>query len=199
MTFPYTRWTPLSVTEVAALFRDAPFPWGLAGGYAVEQFLGTSIRAHDDIDIVVFRDDQHQLYRWLGEWRLFAADPPGTLRPWNRGEYLAPGIHDIWAYERAAHAWQLQIMLIETDGDAWVSRRHPMIRGLRTDLLVPYHQVPCIRIEVQLLYKAKGNRPKDQLDVQACLPLLTHDARVWLRQALQLAHPEGHAWLALLA
>ena len=198
MTFPYTRWEPLSVAEVAALFRDAPFPWGLAGGYAVEQFLGTSIRAHDDIDIVVFRDDQDQLYQRLYAWRLFAADPPGTLRPWSRGEYLAPGIHDIWAYERAAHAWQLQIMLIETDGDAWVSRRHPMIRGLRADLLVPYHGIPCIRIEVQLLYKAKGNRAKDQLDFRACLPLLTTDAREWLRQALQLAHPEGHAWLALL-
>jgi hypothetical protein len=112
---------------------------------------------------------------------------------------LAPGIHDIWAHQRTAHAWQLQIMLIDTDGDAWVSRRHAMIRGLRTDLLVQYHHIPCIRIEVQLLYKAKGNRAKDQLDFQACLPLLTRDARTWLRQALQLAHPEGHAWLAFLA
>ncbi len=118
MTVPYTRWNPLSVAEVAALFRDAPFRWGLAGGYAVEQFLGTSIRAHDDIDIVVFRDDQDRLYQWLGEWCLFAADPPGTLRPWNRGEWLAPGIHDIWAHQRTAHAWQFQIMFIEMDGDA---------------------------------------------------------------------------------
>lgn len=199
MTFPYTRWESLSVAEVTALFRDAPFAWGLAGGYAVEQFLGTPIRAHDDIDIAMFRDDQEQLYQWLDTWRLFAADPPGTLRPWSGGEWLPPGIHDIWAHHRMAHAWQLQIMLIDTDGDAWVSRRHPLIRGLRSDLLVPYHDIPCIRIEVQLLYKAKGNRAKDQLDFQACLPQLTRDARAWLRQALQLAHPEGHPWLALLA
>jgi hypothetical protein len=199
MTFPSTLWNPLSVAEVDELFRDAPFPWGLAGGYAVEQFLGTPIRTHDDIDIVVFRDDQHQSYQWLGEWRLFAADPPGTLRPWNANEWLAFGIHDIWAHQRNANAWQLQIMVIETDGDAWVSRRHPMIRGSRTDLLVHYHHIPCIRIEVQLLYKAKGNREKDRLDVQACLPLLTAEAKAWLRQALQHAHPEGHAWLASLA
>lgn len=198
MIFPYTRWASLSVGEVAALFRDAPFAWALAGGYAVEQFLGAPIRTHDDIDIIVFRDDQEQLYRWLAEWRLFAADPPGTLRPWGRGEYLATGIQDIWGYERAAQAWQLQIMLVDTDGEAWVSRRHPLIGGLRTDLLVLYHQLPCIRIEVQLLYKAKGNRAKDQLDFQACLPLLTPDAKAWLAQALQLAHPEGHAWQALL-
>src|SRR5690349_12990359 len=113
MTFPYTRWEPLSVAEVAALFRDAPFRWGLAGGYAVEQFLGTPIRPHDDIDIAVFRDDQAQLYQWLGEWRLFAADPPGTLRPWSEGEWLPAGIHDIWAHLRTARAWQLQVMLID--------------------------------------------------------------------------------------
>ena len=58
MTFPYTLWKPLSVAEVEHLFRDAPFAWGLAGGYAIEQFLGSSIRPHDDIDIVVFREDQ---------------------------------------------------------------------------------------------------------------------------------------------
>jgi hypothetical protein len=199
MTFPYTLWNPLSVAEVQYIFRNAPFAWGLAGGYAVEQFLGTPIRAHGDIDIVVFRDDQRQLYQWLNDWQLFAADPPGTLRLWAATEWLAFGIHDIWAYQSDAQAWQLQIMLLEADGDEWFSRRHPMIRGSRHDLLVNYHQVPCIRIEVQLLYKAKGNRAKDQLDFQACLPLLTTEARAWLRQALQLEHPDGHTWFAALS
>jgi hypothetical protein len=76
MTFPYTLWSPLAVNEVEHLFRNAPFAWGLAGGYAIEQFLGTSIRPHGDIDVVVFREDQRQLYDWLNEWQLFAADPP---------------------------------------------------------------------------------------------------------------------------
>src|SRR5262245_61992566 len=58
MTFPNTRWEPLSVAEVAALFRDAPFPWGLAGGYAVEQFLGTPMlrsKRHAEVDGVPSR------------------------------------------------------------------------------------------------------------------------------------------------
>lgn len=199
MIFPYTLWKPLSVTEVQKLFRDSPFAWGLAGGYAVEQFLGTSIRAHDDIDIIVFRDDQHGLYQSLNDWCLYAADPPGTLRLWNENEWLGVGIHDIWGHHINARSWQLQIMLVETDGAEWVSRRHPMIRGSRSDLIVSYHGIPSIRIEVQLLYKAKGNREKDRLDFQACLPLLTVEAKTWLIQALQLAHPEGHAWLSSLA
>lgn len=198
MPFPYHHWNPLSVAEVQRLFHNAPFDWGLAGGYAVAQFLGTAIRAHDDIDIVVFRDDQHGLHQWLVEWRLYAADPPGTLRPWNASEWLTTGIHDIWGYHANAQAWQLQIMLAETDGDQWVSRRHPLIRGRRNDLIVDYRHVPCVRIEIQLLYKAKGDRPKDRLDFHACLPLLTPDAKQWLNQALRLAHPAGHAWLDFL-
>lgn len=94
---PYSSWMPLSVDAVRRLFASAPFAWGLAGGYAVEQFLGTHIRTHDDIDIIVFRDDQGQVQRWLSDWRLYAADPPGTLRLWNADEYLERGIHDVWA------------------------------------------------------------------------------------------------------
>jgi len=199
MAFPYHHWHPLSVAEVQQLFHYAPFAWGLAGGYAVEQFLGITLRAHDDIDIAVFRDDQHRVHEWLAAWCLYAADPPGTLRPWMPTEWLTIGIHDIWGHQTHAQAWQLQLMLIDTDRTAWVSRRHPMIRGQRDDLIVTYGGVPCIRIEVQLLYKAKGNREKDRLDFNACLPLLDASQKQWLTQALQLAHPEGHAWLDALA
>lgn len=196
MTFPFSHWKPLSVAEVTDLFRDAPFRWGLAGGYAVEQFLGRSIRPHDDIDVLIFRDDQRLLYQWLRGWQLFAADPPGTLRSWREAEWLALGVHDIWAHRTDADGWQLQVMLLETDGDEWFSRRNPMIRGLREDVLVQYHDIPSVRIEVQLLYKAKGNRPKDQQDFQASFPLLTAEAKVWLEQALRYQHPDGHPWLA---
>ena len=55
MIFPYSHWKPLSVTEVQQLFTNVPFHWGLAGGYAVEQFLGTAIRPHSDIDVLIYR------------------------------------------------------------------------------------------------------------------------------------------------
>jgi len=196
--FPYNQWSPLSVAAVQQLFYGAPFSWALAGGYAVEQFLGTCIRAHDDIDIIVFRDDQHQAHQWLTGWCLYAAEP-GTLREWNASEWLPYGIHDIWCHHVDAHAWQLQIMLAETDGDAWFSRRHPIIRGQRRDLIVTYQHIPCVRIEVQLLFKAKDTRDKDWHDFHACLPLLDTDAKEWLKHALQLVYPTGHAWLAFLA
>jgi hypothetical protein len=161
---PYSTWQPLSVREVVQLFAHAPFTWGLAGGYAVEQFLGTAIRAHSDIDVVVYRDQQLRLQRWLAGWHLYAADPPGTLRPWMADEYLPYGIHDIWGHRSGIQAWQLQIMLTEVERDEWFSRRSRLIRGQRNELIVLYHGIRCLRIEVQLLYKVRNQRPKDDLD-----------------------------------
>jgi hypothetical protein len=196
--FPDSQWRPLSVAEAVPLMAGAPFAWGVAGGYAVEQFVGRAMRGHDDLDIIVFRDDQLQLQRWLAGWQLFAADPPGTLRPWLTDEYLPFGIQDIWGHRAGAAAWEMQMMLCEVDGVEWFSRRNPLIRGRREDLIVVYGGIPCVRVEVQLLYKAKGRRPKDELDFQACLPLLGASARQWLRENLWLAHPEGHAWIERL-
>lgn len=196
---PYSRWSPLTVTEVGQRFAGAPFTWGLAGGYTIEQFVSHPIRAHGDIDIVVFRDEQLMLQRWLSGWQLFAADPPGTLRPWRAGEELPYGIHDIWGHERQSDAWQLQIMLIETEGDEWFSRRDHRVRGHRSDLIVACGGLPCLRVEVQLFYKARNPRPKDELDFEACLPRLDTPARGWLCDPLRLLYPEYHPWLTRLA
>ncbi len=65
---PYTRWELLSIAEVVQLFAHAPFTWGLAGGYAIEQFLGKAIREHGDIDVIVYRDEQLLLQSWLSGW-----------------------------------------------------------------------------------------------------------------------------------
>ena len=194
---PYSQWQPLSVPEVVQLFSNAPFSWGLAGGYAVEQFVGTPIRDHGDIDVIVYRDQQLELQGWLSDWQLFAADPPGSLRPWTKSEYLPYGIHDIWGYT-SVHAWRLQIMLTEVEGGRWFSRRSRLIGGQRGDLIVTYRSVPCIRVEVQLLYKAKDPRSKDDLDFKACLPLMSVEERQWLTTGLEVLYPEGHPWIQLL-
>lgn len=198
ISIPYDTWQPLPLADVARLFAGAPFTWGIAGGYAVEQFLGAPFREHSDTDVALFRDEQLRVQSWLHDWRLYAADPPGTLRPWADSEYLPYGIHDIWGHRRHVSAWELQLMLAEVDGDQWFMRRDPRVRGRRDDLIVTYNGLPCIRIDVQLLYKARGCRPKDTRDFQACLPHLPADARRWLGDNLLLLYPAGHAWLAEL-
>lgn len=196
---PEDRWQPLSVDEVVQLMTDAPFTWSLAGGYAIEQFTGAAFRDHEDIDIMVFRDEQLALQRWLAtNWSLYASDPPGTLRRWLPDEYLGAGINDLWAHRHGADAWQLQAIIVDVEGDEWISRRGPMVRGPRHSLLTCYAGVPCVRAEVQLMYKARHRRPKDEQDFLACLPRLERPAKDWLGDQIRLLHGADHPWLAAL-
>ena len=58
--------------------------------------------------------------------------------------------------------------------------------------------VRYLQPHLQLLLKARGDRPKDRADLRACLPRMTHAQRSWLAGALDLAHP-NHPWQELLA
>ena len=52
--------------------------------------------------------------------------------------------------------------------------------------------------EIGLLFKAVQRRRKDDRDLDRCLPLLSADARAWLRDSVARLYPD-HAWLALLS
>lgn len=54
--------------------------------------------------------------------------------------------------------------------------------------------IPYLVPEIVLLFKAKQARAKDNADLAGALPLLTPDARSWLRAMLSRVHP-GHEWL----
>jgi hypothetical protein len=135
----------------------------------------------------------------MGDWRLYAAYAPGSLRRWQAGEFLPVGIHDIWRYRPDSPAWQLQIMLQETAGETWFHRRYPQIGGMRREFITRYQGRPCIRVEIQLLYKARSLRERDEIDFQACLPMLSPQARTWLQQSLAKMYPSGHPWINRLA
>ena len=57
--------------------------------------------------------------------------------------------------------------------------------------------LPVLAPEVQLLYKAKYHRPKDEHDFRRALPLFSAAQRAWLAQALREYHP-ADPWLAAL-
>jgi hypothetical protein len=181
-------WDPAPVNEVAELFGGCEVNWWIAGGYAIELAVGRRFREHGDIDVLLLRRDQLCVQRALAGWDWHAADPPGTLRPWRPGEWLPPEVHDIWCRPAPDAPWRIQIMLDESSGEDWVSRRDPRLRrptatiGGRTADGVPY-----LTPEIQLLYKGNGMRDKDQDDFAAALPNLTGDQREWLRGALTQA------------
>lgn len=194
----YGRWEPITVKEVAEAMRGFGRPWWIAGGFALEAFAGRRWREHDDIDIAVFCEDHEAVHEHLGQWELHAAWPPGTLRPWEPGVTLPASVHDIWARRREGEPWAFQFMLDERDGGDWVFRRDATVRLPVGELTWEREGVRYLRPDVQLLYKARGARPKDEHDFAEVAPLLDLTARQWLRAQLAKLHPE-HAWLAALA
>jgi hypothetical protein len=145
------------------------------------------------VDVLLLRRDQQLVYEVLPGWDIHAADPPGRLRPWQPGEVLPEGVHDLWCREAPTAPWRLQVMLDESDGDRWHSRRDRRVAlpvtalGRRTPLGWPF-----LAPEVQLFYKLTGSevRAKDSTDVEAALPLLDVAARRWLDRALDVVRPE---------
>jgi hypothetical protein len=191
-------WDPMTPAEVAALLGPLAAPWWVAGGWAIELFLGYTVRPHGDVDVLLLRRDQEWVHKVLKGWDIQAADPPGSLRPWHEGERLPAEVHDIWCREALGGPWRFQFMLDEADGDQWRSRRDVRLRrpvsslGFRTD-----DGILVLAPEVQLFYKAFGRRPKDEVDFAAALPVLGSDARQWLDEALGMAAP-SHPWRDVL-
>lgn len=82
-------------------------------------------------------------------------------------------------------------------GDTWIYKRDSRISRPVEEILWHVDGIPYLRPEVQLLHKAGGFRPKDQVDFDATWPLLEPADRHWLREALELTRP-GHRWLDVL-
>jgi hypothetical protein len=58
--------------------------------------------------------------------------------------------------------------------------------------------IPYLAPEIQLFYKAKAPRSKDETDFTATLPILTEPQQQWLSYALSLVYGPGHPWHARL-
>jgi hypothetical protein len=195
---PWGPWEAASLSDVAALFSPAHVPWWIAGGYAIELAVGHPFREHEDIDVLLLRRDQLTVQEVLPAWEWWAADPPGTLRPWKRGEILPAYVHDVWCRPGPSEPWRIQVMLDEADGREWVSRKSSQVRRPIDRIgAVSAEGVPYLLPEVQMFYKAGQSRPKDQQDFAAALAVMTDQQRQWLRSAITQAYG-SHLWSARL-
>jgi hypothetical protein len=190
-------WEPLTPAALRGRFAGSRFRWWIAGGWSLDLLVGRQTRRHADIDVTVLRADVRAVRTHFAAWDLYVADPPGsgTLRPWRADEELAPDLHDVWCRRTPGEPWRFQIMVDEAEDEEWVYRRHPGVRRpvatLRGRASSP--DLPVLSPEIQLLYKSKGRREKDEVDFSRVLPLLTVEEKEWLAQALRRVEP-GHPW-----
>lgn len=188
---------PLTPAAVGHVFASFTRPWWIAGGWALDLFLGRTTRPHDDVEVALLRRDQAALRTHLAEWELcYARDR--RLHPWPEEETLELPVHELWARPRGHASWTLELLLNEAEADSWVYRRDPRIAFPLSEAGgMTAAGLPALAPEVVLLYKARKPRPKDEADFRAVLPHLGEPRRRRLAAAVALAEP-GHPWLASL-
>lgn len=193
---------PLEPRGIQSLLSSAPFPWWIAGGWALDVFVGKPSRPHFDIDVAIARQDQTLAQRHLQGWD-FQYAVPGTgnavvFKPWQPEEFLGFEILGSWARETPGSPWRFEFLLHEIDQEVWSFRycldvQHPAERiGGRTADGIPYLQP-----EIALLYKAARLRQVDEEDFRRVLPHLSPQQRAQLARNIRRFSP-GHPWLASL-
>jgi hypothetical protein len=189
-------WEPMKPGEARKLLAAVTCRWWIAGGWALDLFLGRESRPHRDLDVGILRRDAPRVIEALPQWELLEAQD-GALR--GLGERSpGPKVNSLWCRPRGRSRWVLELLLDECDGDAWVFRRNrdirrPLAEALRFDGT----QLPYLAPEIQLLYKAQRPRPEDEGDFRNVAPRLDDGARAWLRDALKRLDP-AHRWLEAL-
>jgi hypothetical protein len=174
-------WDPLTPPQVAVLLGPFDGPWWIAGGNAIDLFVGTATRDHDDIDVAIFRDHWPSVADTLGGWDFRMGD------------------NQVWARPHDGAPWQVELLLEDRAGNEWRYRRNHEVSLPVSELgLVDERGIPFERPEIVLLYKAtRHTDPKHQADLDAALPKMGIGARAWLVGALDVAHP-GHPWIGKL-
>ncbi|MGI9529519.1 MAG: nucleotidyltransferase domain-containing protein [Acidimicrobiia bacterium] len=191
-------WQPIGMEEAVERFSAVDVDWWIAGGLAIDLFLGWESRKHDDIDIEMFRRDRDALFDVFPGWELFTV-AEGALTPWARGAAIEKPVFGMWGRPSSDQPWAVEVMLADGDGDRWRFRRDPSISMQRSRLTrTSPSGIRYCTPEVQLLYKAKQARPKDDVDFARCMHLMTDEQKDWLADALAIQEP-SHPWIDALA
>lgn len=171
--------------------------WAVAGGWAIDLWLGEQTRNHHDIEVVVRRRDQRQLHASLSaDFELFALDPPGGgWRPWGGAPIDAPAFQ----LQARSTSGEFDVFTEAVDGTRWHFRRDDRITRAADELVIRTTAgIPIVRPEIQLLYMANSTALKNQRDFELARPHLSPEAATWLKDALQITLPE-HRWLNYLS
>ncbi len=190
------------IHAVTRLMAGFPHPWFVAGGWAIDLFVQRVTRPHTDVEIGLLRAHQHALRTQLAGWRLTKSDflrPEGAAWvPWNADDWVAPPLFQVQAWGPADEVPAYDFFLNDTVNGAWQFRRQPAItRPIEEITLHTPDGIPFLVPEIQLAFKGKHQRPKDEHDFTRALPHLSAAQRIWLAMALHAAYGE-HPWIERL-
>ena len=181
--------------QVTSLMAGFNKTWFIAGGWAIDLFIGKETREHKDLEIALFRKDQLNIKAYLNEWE-FMKVSKGEFYTWEN-EFLDLPIHEIHAINKS-NGDKIEVLLNETEDNDWKFRRDLRI-AYPINSVWSYSEtgIPYLNPEIALLYKAKNTREKDHQDFMTIKDYLDNEKRQRLRYALELHEPE-HKWLKYL-
>ena len=169
-------------------------PWAIAGGWAIDLFVGRQTRRHSDIDIATLRSDQAALRAHLGDASV-AKVQSGVLSEWRFGETLVLPVHEVHA------TWpdgtSIEFLLNEGDAERWVFRRDARVWLAFDRAFLRRDGVPYLAPEIALLYKSKDPSVTNRGDLLASVEHMDTDQQRWLRDAILLLN-SSHPWLEYL-
>ncbi|MEU5216552.1 hypothetical protein AB0G79_10185 [Streptomyces sp. NPDC020807] len=187
-------WRP---EQVAERLGGVAAPWYVAAGWALDLFRGAPSRPHGDLEIAVPAAGFAEIRDRFPE---YAFDAVGSGRVWQEPTpVVIAATHQTWVRDPATGRYLFDVFREPHEGGTWICRRDESLRLPYDDLVERTADgIPYLLPELVLLFKAKAQRPKDQVDFEGVLPLLDRSRRDALSEWLRRVHP-GHSWLAALA
>lgn len=168
--------------------------WCFGGGWACDGWNGKQTRSHDDVDIIIWRADQMAFRACFADWdwQSYVNHAPCA---WAVGEFLELPAHNAHGRKDGA---ELEVLMLEREGDAWWFRRNPLIRmpAARAMVSTPLG-FQVLNPVIAMLFKSNRLDAKDHHDFEVVLDTMEAGDRVWLKQSLR-EMDEHHVWLSKL-
>jgi hypothetical protein len=178
--------------RISLLLKNYQGTWMIAGGWAIDLFLKTETRKHQDIEVAIPRNEIAELKSYLKDWN-FSYIKNRVEIPWNNEEQLLLPIHEIQAIKDDK---KIEILLNEIENNEWTYRRTPNIKyPLQKLCQVNDLGINFLAPEVVLLYKVKINKSKDIEDLFNTVPKLGMYELTWLIDSIKQEQKNSKEWL----
>lgn len=181
----FNNWELLSIASLKQIMHDADFDWYLAGGIALDEFLGRKTRDHEDMDILVNFKYLERILDYFNIYKVYTARNGSlSLSLFNEID----STESLWIAKDENESFIIEILFFEEEAGHWVYKRDNAVRKKIEDIYYDKNDMKIIQPEIQLLYKMNSSnvREKDLYDYHNVYPLLDEKQREWLDQYVKL-------------